>query len=526
MELSWTEFIGDCKSSLSSVARGLFISRENFKDKYFQLQEQFREVGLERDAANARLAELERNNRALLERIGSLEGDLQKKKAADCAVSLPEDTPLARHEYGPRIMSLMVNLARKVGLRASVRVARLVFDWLGIKCRLPTWQAVRGWMQRVGLARTKRLGKAVGRTWIVDHSIQVGKEKVLLVLRTRSSKPLEPGRPLTQADVEPLAVLPAIKWDADAMATTYQSLAQQFGDPRAIVMDGAPELREGAKALQKPGSEPLVLHDPKHFLANQLESVVGRDPQFVEFVRKLTSTRAAVQQTELAHLAPPSLKPKARFMNLEPLLNWGAMVLWQLDHPESKARHALAPCRMGEKFGWLRDFAEDLPCWRACQAVVSIGVKFAAENGIFRGAADEFRRLSAPSASCEGSRQIAQRTIEFLREHESLLKSNERLPTSTEIAESSFGLYKQFERQHSKGGFTSLLLTFGALLSPSTPASIERDFDQVKVHDVKQWVQDHLPTTVASKRQAAYREYRKHNSKPLQIRATAKSASG
>ncbi len=31
---------------------------------------------------------------------------------------------------------------------------------------------------------------------------------------------------------------------------------------------------------------------------------------------------------------------------------------------------------------------------------------------------------------------------------------------STEILESSFSLYKQLEKQHSKSGFTSLLLTF------------------------------------------------------------------
>jgi hypothetical protein len=35
---------------------------------------------------------------------------------------------------------------------------------------------------------------------------------------------------------------------------------------------------------------------------------------------------------------------------------------------------------------------------------------------------------------------------------------------STEILESTFALYKQLERQHSKGGFTSLLAGFGALL--------------------------------------------------------------
>ena len=48
---------------------------------------------------------------------------------------------------------------------------------------------------------------------------------------------------------------------------------------------------------------------------------------------------------------------KARFMNLVPTLNWASAILWHLDHPESRSRQGIKPCRMTEKLGWLRDFA-------------------------------------------------------------------------------------------------------------------------------------------------------------------------
>lgn len=57
----------------------------------------------------------------------------------------------------------------------------------------------------------------------------------------------------------------------------------------------------------------------------------------------------------------------------------------------------------------------------------------------------------------------------------------------TEILGSSFSLYKQLERQHSKGGFTSVLPTFAALLKPTTPAAVSKAFAQVSNNDVKQW---------------------------------------
>ena len=77
---------------------------------------------------------------------------------------------------------------------------------------------------------------------------------------------------------------------------------------------------------------------------------------------------------------------------------------------------------------------------------------------------------------------------------------------STEILESSFALYKQLEQQHSKSGFTSLLLTYPTLLRPTTPQEVAASLKRVKTVDVNQWIATHLPNTVASKRQLMFRE--------------------
>jgi hypothetical protein len=110
---------------------------------------------------------------------------------------------------------------------------------------------------------------------------------------------------------------------------------------------------------------------------------------------------------------------------------------------------------------------------------------------------------------------VAHRLTTFLRESESQLRAGERLPLSTEILESSFGLYKQWERQQSKGGFTSLLASFASLLRPTTPESIRKALSRVSVKDTRAWIKTHIPETLTSKRQAAYREF-----KPTLLRAT------
>ena len=62
-----------------------------------------------------------------------------------------------------------------------------------------------------------------------------------------------------------------------------------------------------------------------------------------------------------------------------------------------------------------------------------------------------FPPLAFPNPQPPSSQQKAR----FVHDAEQQLRDGERLPMSTEILESTFGLYKQLERQHSKSGFTS-----------------------------------------------------------------------
>ena len=106
------------------------------------------------------------------------------------------------------------------------------------------------------------------------------------------------------------------------------------------------------------------------------------------------------------------------------------------------------------------------------------------------------------------SRRVLARLLTFVRATESQLAAGQRLPLSTAILESSFGRYKRLERQHSKGGFTSLLAGCGCLFKARTPETIRRDFAQVPVKKMRDWVAQQLGKTLTSKRQTAYQEFR------------------
>jgi hypothetical protein len=481
------------------------LRRRTRKCQQFRLQRD--EVRREVARQNVELARQREQLCELQNRLRKLEAENRRLAAVPCR--LPDDPLLESHKYGLRMICLAVNLARVVGLRPSQRALKIFWEWLGIEQPIPDWTTIRMWLMRLGVAvLDEPVEEADDRVWMVDHSNQIGPEKVLVVLGVRTSQLPPPGETLGHGDVRVLMVQPGTRWNREDMAAVYDRLAKCYGPPRAVLCDGAVELREGVESLKKMRCDTIVVQDFKHKAATFLKSLLQNCPRFAAFNTAMGKTRSAIQQTEMSHMTPPSQKPKARFMNLGPTLEWASAIGWLLDHPEAESRRGIAPERLEEKLGWLRSFACELVAWRACQQVINAGLRFINEQGLFRGAAERLHALLDAAAQGEASQLLADRLVNFVAAAEAELQPDERLPMSTEILESTFALYKQLEGQHSKGGFTSLLASFAALLQPASTESVRRAFSKVSVKRVREWTKTNLGTTLTSKRQALYTEFR------------------
>jgi hypothetical protein len=507
LDVSWAKVRAEFKSPLRVVARSLWKSRETNVRKRRTWKRRCQDLQGKLTELQATFRSLMEENRAWKQHAECLEEKMRRRAQMPCR--LPDDPPLKGHRFGPRMIALAVNLVRRVGLRAAEHVLQLVFEWLGIQQSIPAWTTIRTWLLRMGVAVLQEpIERAEDWTWMADHSNQIGQEKALVVLGIRASQMPPPGETIKHENVCLLTVRPGKKWKREDMAAVYQELAQQYGLPRALLCDGAVELREGAECLKKLGGNTLVVPDFKHKAAIYFAAAVGKQPRFGEFISCLGKTRSAIQQTELAHLTPPGQKPKARFMNMGATLEWAAMVGWLLGDGKAQARRWVTAERLEEKLGWLRSFVPELAEWRECQQVVDRGLKFINEQGLFRGVSAGLREAMGVHLQYAAGRQVAQRLVDLVLTLENQLQPGERLPMSTEILESSFGLFKQLEQQHSKGGFTGLLAGFGALLKKATPAAIRTAFAAVSNRDIRQWVRKNLGDTPGTKRLATYNEFR------------------
>lgn len=261
------------------------------------------------------------------------------------------------------------------------------FKWLKVKRDIPTYQAVRTWMQRLGLNRMRRARRKDDWIWIVDQSNQIGQDKCLTILGIEQSKLPAEGTPLKLEDMTMLEIYPAKNWNRENVLKIYLRVAKKFGYPKAVVTDGAVELREPVESLESEGEKPRSIRDMKHFLANRFEAIMEKDESYQAFTKEMGQTRSSMQQTELSHLAPPVMRQKSRFMNLAPILTWSNMAQWQLNHPESDGRKGMSEDRIADKLGWLEKYQDDVQRWNDLQAVISTTLTFINQNGLNHGTA-------------------------------------------------------------------------------------------------------------------------------------------
>ena len=206
-------------------------------------------------------------------------------------------------------------------------------------------------------------------------------------------------------------------------------------------------------------------------------------------------------QAQLQSLRGPSLRPKARYMNLERVLRWARKMLDLLDRVDQAQ---VDRERLEEKYGWVRDFRDSILEWSQWQAVTQTAATYVCREGYHAGAhADLAGRFAALDLS-PTARSLADDILTFVAGQSAAAKPFERLIGSTEILESILGKFKQLERQQSQSGFTGLVLVLGILVGRWTDETIQKALERTPVKTVKAWCTPHLGPSLQAQRQQAF----------------------
>ena len=387
-------------------------------------------------------------------------------------------------------------------LRGASAVWNVVRQFVPSLPEAPDWTTGRTWLLRLGCDQLRcPKERATDWIWFIDHTVQIGPQKVLLILGIRASQ-LPVDRPLQLSDMEPIALVPTRRADTAHVHEALQQATTVTGVPTAILGDHAAELVGGIARFREDHPSTRAMYDLKHKAACLLKRRLEADPRFAEYSRHMAQCKFQVAQTELDFLVPPSGRRKARFMNLEKFVGWGRRTLQVLERSSSVGCPHVRVERLEQKLGWLREFRAALLEWSAWLSIIDTAQR-AVRCGLTR---ETPVRLATqlPHPEWASTAQLQSDLLEFVSAEAAQLTEGERLPLLTEVIESCFGRLKFLEGDQQQRGFSALLLSLGALVGTWTPERIAQALDRTPVKAIRHWVQTHLGPTHHTQRRLAY----------------------
>ena len=404
-----------------------------------------------------------------------------------------------------------------IGCRPAARALKLLAPLLP-NAEFPSANGGQFWLLRMGLYELRRSRElADDWIWLIDHTIQTGHGKMFVVFAFRMShwkrKVAEARAKDPDASVAlghgDISVWMIERIDTSNGVVVCEQLTRLSIEtaivPRAILCDQGADVRNGGEMFCEPADRPTVLlHDISHAVANALKRQLAACPQWKLFMDEANSCKTKIRQTPLAFLMPPELKNKARWMNLEPLIDWSNRVLKFLDNPHEglkKAEVKVTAETVDEKMGWLRQHVESIAQWTLMMEAASTILMFIRMNGYHEAAPEELETLLSKFTHGPPLRMIAE-VLNFVRVQSSRA-GTESLPGSTEVLESLIGKGKQLTGS-TKNGYTKSILGIAASVMDLTSQTVQTALNSVKVLDVQKWIKENIGLSLQAQKQRAF----------------------
>ena len=216
--------------------------------------------------------------------------------------------PAERHHYSLlqvfTVLSLILSSATSI--RGSERAIKIFYSCYRLDEPGAAYSTARVWLLRLGyyqLTREKEV--AEDWVWIVDHPVQIGEEKAMLIVGLRLSC-----LPLRHEDVEPITLEPVKESTGEVVYHQLKEAAKKTGVPKEIISDHGPDLSKGIELFCQEHPETCAVYDIKHKTAALLKRELDQEPKWKAFIRQASQTKVSIQQTALAWLAPPTREVK------------------------------------------------------------------------------------------------------------------------------------------------------------------------------------------------------------------------
>lgn len=432
----------------------------------------------------------------------------QANNAAGSQVGMVDAERITGTHFGLSCVQSVLGflLAAATSLRGAAGVMRILLrDQSDNPASGLSHNTVRNLVQRIGLYEISRERPRVDDwIWMIDHTIQAGTLKCFVVLGIRQADFLEQKRPLEHHDMDMLDLIPVETSNGQVVREQLTALSDRCGVPVAILSDHGSDLKKGVELFKEDYPEVVGVYDIVHKVSRLIGQILKDDAQWAQYRKACCSCANAIRQSGLAHLKPPTPKPKARDMNVDREISWGTRTLVLLQKVRTGTvtgeQHADLPLSIVEdKLRWLDEFAADLERWRElseiCQQTCSIVRRFGYDGQL----PERLRAL--PAGNGDAARTLVKQIQDFGAETAAATGSLGPVPGSSEVLESVIGKGKQLAKASGSRGLTSQVLAMAAAVAGTPREFIADALKNTSIKKLKAWSQKFFPTSLESKRQ-------------------------
>jgi hypothetical protein len=374
--------------------------------------------------------------------------------------------------------------------------------------RTPSINSGKSWMLKLGYYNiTKKQTIADDWIYIIDHSIQMGKEKLLLIVGVRA-KDLPKDRALKYEDVEIIDLQPVKKSTGEVVYEQIKEASKKTGNPRAIVSDMGSDIKLGVKKFQEVSCSTAHVYDLKHKIALLVKKILEKDDKWGEFKIFANFVAKKLQNSTLAGYRPPKQKEKARYMNIEDLVRWGDKISIKYENLRKSKSKTEDEIKLESVIVDIAKFKESIEIWTEMVMVFQLIERFMNIHNLQNDCYEKFYELHGiklQKLKTDEARGFAIQILSFIKEQQEVCTQNERLLHSSQLIESLFGRLKFLEKEQSKSNFTNLILSMGAMVSKSTPTILRKALERVNVNMIYQWTKEKIGITIQAQKKELYK---------------------
>lgn len=341
--------------------------------------------------------------------------------------------------------------------------------------------------------------------WIIllDHSIQFGCEKILVILGIREKDFLQLKRPLQYADLTTLQLVNKTSWNGQLVADELKKLEATMGKFKYAVGDYGSDLRKGLVLSGIPH-----IHDLSHLAALIIEKLYKNDDRFIEFKNKMSSMRNKFAQTDIAAIIPPKGRKKSEYQSFDKIIKWGNAALNlinnKLNDPQQiqylqEYFETKTLDRIKTELSWISHYTGLITELSEINLAIKEVETELKHNGLSKLGLKKCEKIVVKLKSNKG-KKFRELLLLKINEQIQVLPTTKTILFSSDILESMFGKYKNRISENPMASITCLMLIIAAFTCNLTEESVKQSIENVKIVDLKKWSDENIPISLFKQR--------------------------